>query len=810
MNLEAVWDDARKAARGLWRARAFTVTAVATLAIGIGGATTMFALVQGILLRPLPVREQERLIVGWKAFPSGQFNHYPFKATEIEVIGRESRLFEQVGGVSYNGAGPGLAIEDGITSSINTTSVTGTFFATLGMRPVLGRALQPADDVAGVEKVLVITHGLWQRRYGGSRDVIGRRLMLSYQPFTIVGVMPPGLDYPRGVEGWMTVEAMASLVNPAFQQAVRDENDLVARLRPGVTLEQARAELGGLVARLEADSRFQVPRGLFPVLTPCADVVVGDVRPAVFALFAAVGLVLLVACANVANLLLLRAESRRTELAVRSALGAGRSRFARQLLAESVWVALLAAVLGLLAARAALPAVLALVPGGLPRAEAIGIDAGVATFTVAAALFAAALAAVVPALFAGRADVASLLRTGRQAGAGSASHGRRVLVVMQMALAVTVVAAAGLLTRSLLLLRHVETGLAADRLVFVTLSRSAAEDLPPDRRLQFLSDAVARLEAAPGIERATPVNTAPYGTGWDAPSFTAEGQTFEDSAGNPSLNFEAVYPNHFSTLGIAMDRGRAFAESDRPGGPQVAILSEDVAARVWPGRDPIGKRLRLPGFDDPWWTVVGVARSVRYRELAVARPTVYLPAAQSLVTAETMAVRTTLPLAAVAALARERLRPLDPPMGVSGVVPFRDLRARPLVRPRFNAFLIGLFGVVALVLAVVGLYAVMAAYVRQRQAEIGIRMALGATTANVGRLVLGEGLRLAGAGALIGLAAALAAARLVRGLLFGVHPLDPASITGAAALLVAASLLACYLPARRASRVDPLDALRAI
>jgi predicted permease len=808
MILEAVWDDARQAARGLWRAKAFTGAAVTTLALGIGGATTMFAFVQGILLRPLPVREPERLVVGWKAFPSGQFNHYPFKAAEIEVIGRESRLFEDVGGVSYNGAGPGIAIEEGVASSINTTSVTGTFFATLGMRPVLGRALEAADDVRGAEKVLVITHGLWQRRYGGSPDVIGRRLTLSYQPFTIVGVMPPGLDYPRGVEGWMAVEAMALLVNPTFQQAVRDENDLVARLRPGVTLEQARAELGGLVARLEADNRFAVARGLLPVLIPCADVVVGDVRPVVLALFAAVGLVLLIACANVANLLLLRAESRRTELAVRSALGAGRGRLARQLLAESAWVALVAAVFGLAVGRGALPLVLALVPGGLPRGEAVRIDSGVTLFAAAAAFVAAALAGLVPAFFIGGANIVAQLRTGRQMPAGSASHGRRFLVVAQVALAVTVVAAAGLLVRSLLYLQHVETGLAADRLVFVTLSRPPAGAAPRDP-LQFLAHVVARLEGTPGIEKATPVNTAPYGTGWDAPSFTAEGQTPGEAAGNPSLNFEAVYPNHFATLGIAIARGRAFVESDRGGAPQVAVLSEDVAAHVWPGQDPVGRRVSLPGWDDPWWTVVGVARSVRYRELAVPRPTVYLPAAQSLVTAETVVVRTRLPLAATAALAREHVQALDPAMRVTAVVPFRDLHARPLARPRFNAFLIVLFGVVALLLAAVGLYAVMAASVRQRRAEIGIRMALGASVSNVRALVLGEGLRLAAAGALLGLVAALAASRLVRSLLFGVHPLDPASMAGAAALLVAASLLACYLPARRAARVDPLAALRA-
>jgi predicted permease len=805
--------DVRVAGRSLLRARAFTGAAVLTMALGIGGTTVMFALIEGVLLRPMPVRAQDRLIVAWKEFPSGGFAHWPFQVGEIDVIGRESRLFERVGGVSYSGALPEVVVENGSASYISSASVTGTFFATLGVGPILGRALEPADDVAGAEKVLVITHGLWQRRYGRSRDVLGRRLTLRDQPFTVVGVMPPDFAYPKGVEAWMTVEACASLTpNPIFREAVRRENDLVARLRPGVTREQALAELQSLVARLEADARLRTPRGLRPVVRSYEDVVVGDVKPAMAVLFAAVSLVLLIANANVANLLLLRSEGRRSEFAVRAALGATRGRVACQLLAESVLLALTAGLVGLAGSRWALQGIVALIPGGLPRVDSVRIDSAVVLFTVAVAFVSAALAGLAPAVYATRTDLASQLRTGRQPDVGGARHGRRTLIVAQVALAVTIVAAASLLTRSLLRLQTVDTGLAADRLFLVSLSLPPVkEDELAPRRLQFLDDVIAQLAGAPGIERATPVNAPPFaGTGWDAVEYTAEGQTREQARTNPSLNFEAVHPNHFATLGVPVVRGRAFSATDRAGTPEVAIVSEDVAARVWPGQDPIGRRLKLGSADakEPWRMVVGVVKATRYRELAVARPTLYLPAPQFIVSAEALVVRTALPLAALADLAPQRVRAVDPNVRVMSVVPFRQLLEAPLARPRFNAFLIGIFAVASLLLAAIGLYAVMAAHVRQRHTEIGIRLTLGATPSDVRRLVLGEGMRLAGAGAAIGLALAFASTRVLRGLLFALDPLEPASLLGAAALLVGASALACYLPARHATGVDPVTVLR--
>jgi predicted permease len=495
------------------------------------------------------------------------------------------------------------------------------------------------------------------------------------------------------------------------------------------------------------------------------------------------------------------------------ALGAGRGRLARQLLAESLLVALAAGVVGFAATLAALRTIVALVPGSLPRAEAVRVDGGVAAFTLAVALLAAALAGLAPVLSLAGADPAAHLRAGgRGATASAGRRGRRVLVVAQVALAVTVVAAAGVLTRSLLRLQAVEMGLSADRLVLVRTALPKARYADAARHLRFLKDAVAMLESAPGIEAATPVHTPPFaGTGgWDAPEFTAEGQDRERAAANPSLNFESVHPNYFETLGVTLVRGRSFLETDRRDAPAVAIVSEDVAERTWPGEDPVGKRLKLGGPDsaDPWRTVVGVAGPSRYRELRAPRPTLYLPAEQFIASAEMLMLRTAQPLERVAVVVRERLRAVDPAVPVLDVSTFRELLRGPLAAPRFDALVIGLFGTAALLLAVVGLYAVMAASVRLRRREMGVRLAVGATPSDVRALVLGEGLRLAALGSAIGFGLSVAAAGLFRGLLFEVRPLDPASLGAAAALVLAASALACDLPARRASRADATALLR--
>lgn len=807
---EMVHQEARYAVRLLWRAKAFTTAAVSALALGIAATTVMFALIQGVLLRPLPVQEQDRLILSWREAPTTGSALYPFGDVEIDVIARDSQLLESAAGVTRNGVRRAV-VSDGIASSYaNVGLVTGGFFEVLGARAVLGRRFTVTEDRDGAEPAAVISHGYWQRHFGGQPDVVGRRISINEQPCVVVGVMPPDLDYPRGVEIWRTTRSIPA--NGAFGIAAQREVNLIGRLRPGVTIEQASSELAALDQQLATGaSADYLRRGFNIVVRPFAEVVIGDVRRTMIALFGAVAFVLLIASANVANLLLMRGESRRGELALRAALGAGRGRVAGQVFVESLILSSIAGIAGFLLAWVALPALITIVPDGLPRIESIRIDATVAAFSVAVAFVTALLAGIVPGLFSMRGDLVSPLRGGSATIAGTATRGRRLLVVGQVALAVTVLAAAGLLIRSVLNLQAIDLGLAAERLVVVDLHLPSAAYAERGRRAQFLDQVFTQLEAVPGISAVTPVNVAPFtDRGWDVPRVTAEGQNNDQAASNPSLNLESIHPNYFSTIEAPILRGRPFSAADREGTVDVAIVSEDVAARLWPGQDPIGKRLKMGRVEGSgrWLEVVGVAATTRYRTVTTPRPTLYLPAAQFQMTATMLVVRSTASLELLMSVARERIRAIDPNVTVLSAAPFADYLDRPLGRPRFNAFLIGVFGIAALLLSTLGLYAVMAAHVRQRDREIAVRLALGATGANVRRLVLVEAGRLAGLGALLGVAGAVAGARFLRGLLFEVQPLDLVTIGGAAVVLLAAAALAAYAPMRRAARADVVSVLR--
>jgi predicted permease len=811
--LDTLWQDVRYAIRSLRSAPRFVAITVFTLTLGTTAMTAMYTLVEGVLLRPLPVRDPDQLIVAWRELRAGNATHLPFYVPDLDVIRASTKTLSAVAGVEYQGAVSSVISESGSATYINAAAVTGEFFSVLGVEPILGRRLNRADDVPGGENALVLTHGLWQRRYAGSPDVIGRRVMLAQQPFTIVGVMPVGIEYPRGVEAWTSVGAQNSTLGNA---AFRIDIDVLARLRPGVSVGQATSDLQRVTAELEATSPptgAPGPHRMTAVVRTYEDVVVGDVRAALLLLFGPVALVMLMASANAANLFLLRNDSRRAELATRIALGAGRGRITRQLMIESVLLALAAGVLALIVTSWTLHGVLALIPDGLPRMDSVRVDATVVLFAAGMVLAAAMLAALAPAISTTRGDVIRQLRIGGRGATRGGRQGQRLLVIAQVTLAVAVVSAAGLLVRSLFRLQAVDIGLPADRLVFVSLDLPLVKYGDRQRHLQFLNDVVARLQSMPDIAGATPVNVGPFsGTGgWELPRFTAEGQTADRTATNPSLNLESIHPNYFATVGVRLVRGRAFTAADRQGAPEVAIVSEDVASRTWPGENPIGKRIKFGSYDsrDSWRTVVGVARRTRYRDLLVARPTLYLPAEQFIVDARMLIVRSNAPLDVVSRLVRDDVAAIDVGVRVVRIAPMSELLGRPLARPRFNAFLIALFGAAALFIAALGVYAVVAASVRQRHAEIGVRLALGATRSDVRNLVLGEGLRLIGTGLLLGLVVSIATARLLRGLLFDVNALDAASMLASVSVLVCVSVAASYLPARRATRVDPVLALRA-
>jgi putative ABC transport system permease protein len=804
--VRACSEDLSFAARGLWRSRAFTVASVLTLAAGASATILAVTLVWSVLLRPLPVRDQRQLIVAWRDLPASGFTHDPFGDRAITRAAADVAHFAAVAGVDANGGGPEVLVEDGVASEVHGALVTGAFFDVLGVTPVLGRALAPGDDVDGAEPVVVIARRLWRTRYASSPAVLGRRLTIGERRFAIVGVMPDDLGYPAGVELWRTTHSVPT--DGPFGDAARREIDLVARLQPRESIGEATSALQAILHQDDQEAGAGGVRSVANVRR-FEDAVVGAARRPLLALLAAVALVLLVACANVANLQLMRAEQRRGELAVHAALGAGRARMVRRVLLEMLALSAAAAAVSAPLAWWGLRGLVAVLPAAMPRLDAVRMDASVAAFIVGLPLLMTAIASLPAALLVGRGSLAVALgQVSRRA--SSPGRGRRVLVVAQVALAVATVAAAGVLVRGLIQLRTLDTGLSEDRLLFVQLSFSGAA-AARTRHAQVLDAVIARVLALPGVVAATPINAWPYGGSWDVPAFTAEGQDATTAAANPALNFEAIGPRHFETLGVPIVRGRAFTAGDRAGGPLVAIVSEDVAARTWPGASPIGRRLRIggPASPEPWLTVVGVAARTRYRELAAIRPTLYLPAAQFLDTAERLAIRTSAPPATVAPAIRGQIEAGDPGLRVLQVATFGTIVAGPLAQPRFNVTVSTAFAATAAVLAGIGLYAVLATSVRQRQREIAIRIAVGATPSAIRGLVVAEALWLTGIGAAIGCALAVITARLGLEPASGASVEDPVALLGAVGLLLLAAALAAYWPVRRATRIDPAMSLRA-
>ena len=805
----SVLDELRYALRALSHARAFTAVAVITLAIGVGSATLMFALVDRVLLEPLPVASPDRLVVAWKRTPTGTFSHYPFGDEAVQEVKAHARSFAAVAAFSYNGAMQFPAVEENVASYITTGVVDGDFFRVLDVVPVVGRTLTASDDAAGAAPVLVIDERLWARRYNRDPEISGKRLRLFDQTFTIVGVVPV-VDLPRGAEAWISLNgAQTRSANPATREALRRDQDLVARLRPGVTFADATAELESMTTNYER--RFG--RDIVASVKPYREEVVGDVRAPLTMLFGATLLVLVIACANVANLLLLRGEDRQAQFALRSMLGAGRGRLMQQVGMEALVLCTVGAGVGVLVAQWGLRVLIAFAPNELPRADEVNVDGSAILFALSLALLATLVATIVPALFATTWNGSLLRSNGARITSPAFRLGRRAFVVTQVALSITVLAAAGVLTRTLLELQSADTGFASERMAFVELFFPPSSYEDPKVRRPVLEQLTSDAKAIPGVEAVVPIAVRPYAglSGWDMPRWVTEGQSAADATRNPGLDLQSVYPEHFETMGIEILEGRALNQFDREGTMNVAVISENAARLVWPGQSALGKRLKWGGVDSkgPWFTIVGVAATTRYRELAQPRASVYLSAAQFVDGANSLAIRLSSPEAAFVGPLRDRLQQLAPDVLIVRTQSFADSIALPLARPRFVSLLANVFGSIALLLAAVGLYGVMAAFVRQSTREIGVRIALGATAVHVRRLVLDEAWRLTGIGMLVGLAGALAGGRFVRGLLYGVEPHDAFALVAAMSVMALATLTACYFPLRRATRVDPMTLLRA-
>ncbi|MBV9772848.1 MAG: ABC transporter permease [Gemmatimonadetes bacterium] len=801
--MDTLLQDLRYGLRALLRSPGFAVVAILTMALGIGASTAIFGVVDAVLLRPLPFPEPERLVrIRGVGESGGEGN---VSVPNFEDWRAMSRSFEEMGigtqwPVNLTGDSP---------ERVGGAVVSSGFFRTLGVRPALGRTFLPGEDRVGGPRVVVLAHDLWRRRFGGDPGVLGRTLQLDGEGFTVVGVMPADFHPPfqeRETALWkpigfrMTAGSADERSSAYFQ--------VVGRLRPGVTPEQAREEMRAVARRLE--ERYpQADRGLSARVQPLHEAVAGDLRPALLVLLAAVGCVLLIACANVASLLLARVAARRREMAVRGALGATRVRIARQLLTEALLLSLLAGALGVLLSVWGSQLLVALSPFDLPGLVDVGTDWRVLAFALAASLGTGVLFGMIPAVHASRADLHGAIKEGARGSSGGRHvTARALLVVSEVALALVLLCGAGLLLRSFALLRRVDPGFDPAHVLAVDLVLPQSRYTTSEAQAALYRRVLDNLRAIPGVASAGATTTLPLSGDQLSSGFIVEGRETPAPGASHEAGLDMVSPDYFRTLGIALRRGRAFTDRDGAKAPSVVVVNETLARRYFPGTDPVGERIRLDGSDQPS-EIVGVAADVRHRALGTeAPPTVYVPFEQSALPFATLVVRTAADPEAFAGAARRAVLAADPHQPVSRVRSMSQVLAGSVAEQRFNLLLLGAFAAAAMTLAAIGLYGVMAYSVAQRSREIGIRMALGAAPRDAVRLVVGEGIRLALAGGVLGLVAAAAATRLLASLLYRVTPGDPWTFAAVVALLGGTALLASYLPARRATRVDPMVSLR--
>lgn len=803
--------DWHLATRGFQRTPTLFAMIVAILALGIGMAVAMFTTFKTILIRELPIADQDRVVVMWTYREPG--TQLTMGAKDLDVVRRESRTMRDIAAVAHYPAYPSTLVHGDRPVVLNTSMVTGNFFDVLGARPVLGRLLRPSDDDTGpfradgahASRTLVLSHKAWRQKFGGDSAIVGKRLVSTVfnWEYTVVGVAPPGLDYPAGVEFWMPIYGGWDHNGSAFA---------VARLRPEASMSAARDEYFAIQKRLQPALNL---RGAHAATFN--ETVVGNARPILTLLTAAVALLLVVACLNVGNLLLLRASSRTREFGVRRALGARSRDIAQQLMVEAGLVAIVGGTLGFIVAAGLLRVLVWFAPAGLPRLDDIELSGAPIAAAIGVSTFATVCFGVFPVFLAARSNFGSLLRFDLRSGRESASSrtARQGLVAIQVALAMISLGGAALLTRSLERLVNQETGYESDQLSILSFTWNAASNAPVEQVAALGDRVVTRVSRIPGVVAATPIMNPPLmGDGvWQVRTMK-EGQSPAESVLNPTLSAEIAGADFFTTFGVRIANGRAFNRDDRSNSPLVVVVSEAAARLYWPGENALGKRIRFDGGKgsivggDGWRTIVGIARDANLRDVRHASPMIYFPMSQFLWQGYA-AIRTTSELPSLVPALRSAAAEVDTRIILSTAQTMDELLAVPLSRPRMGAVLMSSFGVVALLLAATGLYAVMSALVRERTREIGIRVALGATRAHVRHDVLRRAARVTVAGAAIGLAITLAFSRFLAALLFEVEPTDPTSLTVAAALLLGVGCVAAYLPALRASRVDPAEALRA-
>jgi len=805
--MQTLWQDLRYGARRLLQQPGFTAVAALTLALGIGANAAIFSVVNGVLLRPLPYKEPERLMMLWEA--NDRVRNNPVSHQNITDWRARQQSFEFFSAFSGRWGGPETVSGGSEPERAYVVSVYRDFFSVLGVAPIVGRVFLPEESQPDAAPVVVVSHGFWQRRLGGGVDLTNKRLTIGGRSYNVIGVMPPGFSFPAETDLWVSKEQSGP------DTSARSSHNYVgvARLKPNVTREQAQAEMTAIARRIVQEDASDQQHNDVNVISVKGQLT-GQVRRGLLITFGAVGCVLLIACANVANLMLARAIGRQKEIAVRAALGAARARIVRQLLTESLLLALAGGALGLLIAFWLVKALVAFGPA-IPRLDEIGLDGGAVAFTFGVSLLTSLLCGLAPALSASRPDLNEALKEGARGASGNSGLSRGALVVAEVALTLVLLVGAGLLIRSLWRVMQINPGFDPEGALTMQVSLPESEYGGSSRKIAFYRQLLERLKSVPGVEAVGMINNLPMGGVDINGQFGVAGRP-QDQYGY--AGYRVVSPDYFRTMNIPLRKGRYFTDQDSESSEPVAIVSQRVADTFFRSENPLGQRVLSVNdasreeFDraEKWPKVVGVVGAVKHFGLESRDSAdLYVCYAQRprRIDQMTVVARANVEPAALAPALRQEVKKLDADLPVSFEV-MEQVFARSTATRRYNVILLGAFAALALLLAVIGIYGVMSYAVSQSAREIGIRMALGAQAGDVLKLVVGQGLLLTLIGVGAGVAGALALTRLLANLLFEVTTTDPLTFVGMPVLLVSVALVACYIPARRATKVDPLVALR--
>jgi putative ABC transport system permease protein len=802
-----ILQDLRYGLRMLWRNPGFTSVAVLALALGIGANSAIFSVVNTVLLKPLPYPHPAQLVMLWEnATHLGFPKDTPSPANFLDWR-RQSTVFTGMAALdtkNFNLTGVGEP------ERLDGWRVSANLFDLLGVQPRLGRGFLPEEDTPGTH-VVILSHGLWERRFGSDPQIIGRALNLNGESYSVVGVMPRGIEVPTP-DNWKG-ELWVPIAFPSEEAQLRGSHylEVIARMKPGVALKQAQAEMETVAARL-AQQYPETNTRVGTVVNPLHEELVGKIRPALLLLLGAVGFVLLIACANVANLLLARAAVRQKEIALRLALGASRSRLTRQFLTESVLLATVGAGVGLLVAFAGLRILKTFIPDTISQADSIGLDAKVLVFTALVAVVTGLIFGLAPATQASNFSLNETLKEGGRdaAGGGKGVRIRGLLVIAEVAVSFVLLIGAGLLINSFLHLRNLDPGFRADHLLTAKIDLPELKYRDENQRIPFLDEVLRRVNALPGVQSAAIASNLPLTYNGDSMYITVEG--IPDPLPDQQLDviFRAIGPGYFSTMGIPLVRGRDFTDQETTQTGLTVVVSEKLAQHFWPNQDPIGKRLKS-GATTPWREVIGVVKDVRQNDfIAAPKMQMYVSYRQlKFVAPNALVVRTRVEPMSLATALRNAVWAVDKDQPVSNINAMDHIVASAVARQRFSTMLLGVFATLALLLAAVGIYGVMSYSVAQRTREIGIRMALGAQRRDVLKMTVKQGLKLVVTGVAIGLVAAVVLTRVMTSLLFGVSATDPVTFVSISFVLMSVAMLASYIPALRATKVDPMVALRA-